>query len=121
MAKTSNIQITDLSIEYLLVAAKNTDVDAVGELLNDDSISDETGEAIMTIAEHLKSQGYASGLVEGKVSGRKEQAYATARNMLNASFDPELIASMTELSFAEVMELNAAAQRPCSLTAAENC
>jgi len=60
---------------------------------------------IMTYAGQLRFEGKAEGKAEGKVEGRTEATRNVAIKLLQRNSEPDVVASITELPLAQVLEL----------------
>ena len=83
-------------LQYIAERAELSDENAFIELINA-SISDKTGETIMTLAEQWLRRGELKGKLEGKLE--------TAQEMVDQGLDINLIAKVTHLPIEKIKAL----------------
>lgn len=100
-------------VEYLFRRAEIQTRDEFIALINKE-ISTEMGDKIMTIAEQYRMEGWQEGIQQGRQKGiqegiEKEKA-ALAKRLLSENVDISFIAKITQLSIAEIEQLEEKAQ-----------
>ena len=91
---------TEAALIYILDKSDIKDKEAFFKVINT-TLSTETGEKIMTIAEQLRREGIEIGIEKG----RQEELLKIARNLLAANTDLALIAQVTGLSIEQINAL----------------